>query len=315
MSPLPLVSIGIPTFNRPAGLREVLICMTSQTYPNLQIIIGDNCSDNEEVARVVDEFIQDSRIVYYRHEKNMGATYNFQFVLDKAEGEYFMWAADDDRFSLNYIEQNLKNIQSNEKTIGSFGNLCSIDGKSVSQEQYQPSNKNKKYIRIRSFLGNPSFNMCFYSLFKSSVIKSFQIKRFDFYGGDWFMVAFLLKLGNIANTKDTTIYRGDKGLSSDHLKLLKHFYEHSFFKYIPFFKPTIFYLSIDFLSAICCMDILLYYNFYYANYSLEQFAPNKYAGIKWFYKKMMKFFNYVIYFGNKYLFHSRTAQFLNVDPS
>ena len=34
----PLVSVGIPTYNRPEGLRQTLDCITFQTYKNLEII-------------------------------------------------------------------------------------------------------------------------------------------------------------------------------------------------------------------------------------------------------------------------------------
>ncbi|MBU4370171.1 glycosyltransferase [Patescibacteria group bacterium] len=43
-----LVSVGIPTYNRPESLRRTLECITSQTYKNLEIIISDNCSPNQE---------------------------------------------------------------------------------------------------------------------------------------------------------------------------------------------------------------------------------------------------------------------------
>jgi glycosyltransferase involved in cell wall biosynthesis len=49
--------------------------------------------------------LNDKRIQYYRQEINKGAAYNFQFVLNKATGEYFMWAADDDEWDSTYISQ------------------------------------------------------------------------------------------------------------------------------------------------------------------------------------------------------------------
>jgi glycosyltransferase involved in cell wall biosynthesis len=93
----PLISIGIPTYNRPESLRRTLECITGQTYGNLEIIISDNGSPGDDTEKVVREFMQtDPRIQYYRQTENRGATFNFQFVLEKATGEYFMWAADDD---------------------------------------------------------------------------------------------------------------------------------------------------------------------------------------------------------------------------
>ena len=45
MHTYPLVTIGIPTYNRADHyLREALTSALSQTYANLEIIVSDNCS-------------------------------------------------------------------------------------------------------------------------------------------------------------------------------------------------------------------------------------------------------------------------------
>ena len=96
---LPLVSVGIPTYNRPKDLRRTLECITGQTYKNLEIIVSDNCSPGPETEAIVREFMaKDARIQYFRQQENKGGEFNFKFVLGKATGEYFMWAADDDYF-------------------------------------------------------------------------------------------------------------------------------------------------------------------------------------------------------------------------
>lgn len=100
-----LVSVGIPTYNRPEGLRRTLESITGQTYKNLEIIISDNFSPELETEAVVREYMErDSRIQYYRQQKNTGAWFNFQFVLEQATGEFFLWAADDDEWSHQFIE-------------------------------------------------------------------------------------------------------------------------------------------------------------------------------------------------------------------
>jgi len=102
----PLVSVGIPTYNRPEGLRRTLKCITGQTYKNLEIIVSDNCSPGPETEVVVREFMaRDSRIQYYRQGENRGPGFNFKFVFEKASGEYFMWAADDDEWEPFYAER------------------------------------------------------------------------------------------------------------------------------------------------------------------------------------------------------------------
>lgn len=111
MNNLPLVSVGIPTYNRPEGLRKTLECITQQTYKNLEIIISDNNSSNLEVVKILEEFkTLDKRIICFQQTKNTGAAKNFHFVLKKAKGLYFMWASDDDIRELDCIEYYISHI-------------------------------------------------------------------------------------------------------------------------------------------------------------------------------------------------------------
>lgn len=114
----PLVSVGIPTYNQPEGLRQTLKCITGQTYKNLEIIVSDDCSSGPETESVVHEFMaKDNRIQYYRQETNINAAFNCQFVLEKATGEYFMWAEDDDIISQDLIESCLYEFSLNNSLI------------------------------------------------------------------------------------------------------------------------------------------------------------------------------------------------------
>ena len=103
---LPLVSIGLPIFNRPEGLIRSLECLVNQTYQNIEIVIADNCSSNPEVEKIAREYVaKDARITYYRHDSNKGWGYNTNFVIEKAKGDYFMRATDDDWWDITFIEK------------------------------------------------------------------------------------------------------------------------------------------------------------------------------------------------------------------
>lgn len=85
----PLVSVGIPTYNRPEGLRRTLECITGQTYKNLEIIVSDNCSPGPVNEKVVREFMaRDRRIRYFRQDENKGAGFNFRFGLGQSSQTY-----------------------------------------------------------------------------------------------------------------------------------------------------------------------------------------------------------------------------------
>lgn len=125
----PLVSIGIPTYNRPQTLYKTLDTITQQTYQNIEIVVSDNCSTGNETEAVVKEFMgRDSRIRYYRQANNVGMFYNFRFVFQASKGEYFTWAADDDDRTPDFIEAcmnkfNAAGEDSNLILVNSFSEL------------------------------------------------------------------------------------------------------------------------------------------------------------------------------------------------
>jgi glycosyltransferase involved in cell wall biosynthesis len=105
------VTVGIPTYNRPAGLDRTLACITGQTYRNLEILVSDNCSttpETEVVARAWQR--RDPRIVYHRQPENIGLEANFKYLLDKAQGEFFFWAADDDGWTPDFVAEGMAAI-------------------------------------------------------------------------------------------------------------------------------------------------------------------------------------------------------------
>jgi hypothetical protein len=101
--PNPLVSIGLPTYNGAAHLREALASLVGQDYPSLEILVSDNAS-TDGTAAIADEFAaRDPRIRVVRQEANLGPVPNFEYVLRETAGPLFMWAADDDWWEPTYV--------------------------------------------------------------------------------------------------------------------------------------------------------------------------------------------------------------------
>jgi glycosyltransferase involved in cell wall biosynthesis len=176
--PAPLVSVGIPTFNRPDGLRRTLECITKQSYRNLEIIISDNCSPGLETQSIVEEFQKnDSRIQYFRQDKNQGPAWNFAFVLEKATGEYFMWASDDDEWDKEFIASCVFLLNQNKAIGMAFCNIVNIDtfGRTIREypsfEHFSgPANRETiaRYLETPEYLGKPNL---IYSMYRLSLCR------------------------------------------------------------------------------------------------------------------------------------------------
>jgi len=118
-----LVSIGVPVRNGEAYLTEALELLLNQTYKNIEVIVSDNNS-SDGTARIIEDFAAlDDRIRVFRHKETLSAFDNFQFVLEQSKGQFFMWAACDDRRSLNYIETLILPLIENPEAGLAFGQV------------------------------------------------------------------------------------------------------------------------------------------------------------------------------------------------
>lgn len=140
MKEKPKVSIGFPIFNEEKLLTNKIEALLSQTFDDFELIISDNGSTDltEKICREFAE--KDSRIRYFRHEKNSGQYWNLRFVLSKAIGDYFLWTAADDDFVSTFIERCVKILDTKENVIGVFSKI------KVKQRQ------NRKFSRLNEKL-------------------------------------------------------------------------------------------------------------------------------------------------------------------
>lgn len=100
----PLVSVGLPTCDRAHLLPAALDSLMAQTYPNLEIVISDNCS-SDRTPEVCERY--SSRhpwIRYSRQSDRVPAMDNFRAALELSSGTYFMWASDDDVWAPTFVE-------------------------------------------------------------------------------------------------------------------------------------------------------------------------------------------------------------------
>ncbi len=102
---MPKITIGLPVFNGETHLAECLDSLLEQTFTDFFIEIYDNAS-TDKTSEIAREYAsQDSRIRYHRHDENIGMIQNFNGALKAAETEYFLWRADDDLASPDFLER------------------------------------------------------------------------------------------------------------------------------------------------------------------------------------------------------------------
>ena len=171
----PKVSIGMPVYNGEVFIRDALDSLVAQSFANFELIISDNASTDHTEAICRRYASQDSRINYVRQTKNIGADANFQFVLDKATGEYFMWNAADDFRSKDCIEYYLSKIGNAGGVFTTYAVINRKDGSIVKRNVPELSTLQSRRESLKRFFikNNSSF---YYGLYKRQALKECRAK-------------------------------------------------------------------------------------------------------------------------------------------
>jgi len=96
----PIVSVIVPTFNRPLYLAEALSSVVRQRYRSLQIIVVND--GGCDVAGIVGSF-NDPRIVFINRRHNRGKAFSLNEAIAAVNGKYIAYLDDDDIYYPNHI--------------------------------------------------------------------------------------------------------------------------------------------------------------------------------------------------------------------
>jgi glycosyltransferase involved in cell wall biosynthesis len=121
----PLVSILIPTLNRPRYLKEAIDCALAQSYRDLEVLVFDNGTMAETLAVGEDAMRRDRRVRFQRNQQNLGMSANFNALADAAQGEFAVAIGDDDRLLPEFLAQLVPRMEQRVRVV--FSNQYLID--------------------------------------------------------------------------------------------------------------------------------------------------------------------------------------------
>ena len=210
----PIVSIGMPVYNGEYTLRYALDSLLGQSFADFELVISDNASTDGTESICREYAGRDRRIRYVRQPKNMGAAPNFKFVLDEAQGDFFMWAACDDIRSKDFVEVNIKYLLANPEYVASTSPNGFEDRSNDKDNQVSFALDGNVYERFSRF-----FEYCwvshgiFYSLIRTKVLRDCNIIGQSFIAADWAIDLYLARRGKIHRTAEGYTILGVGGIS------------------------------------------------------------------------------------------------------
>lgn len=119
-----LVSIIMPSYNTGRFLAETVRSVLTQTYPNWELILVDDCS-TDDTDQVIAGF-EDPRIRYLKQEKNQGAAATRNRALREAKGRWIAFLDSDDLWLPEKLERQIAFMEKNGCRF-SYTNYSEID--------------------------------------------------------------------------------------------------------------------------------------------------------------------------------------------
>jgi len=117
----PLITIVMATYNpRMDWFKEQVQSLEDQTYPNLKLIVCDDCSPDvpfEEIKKVVSDIVKSFPVEFYQNEHNMGSNKTFERLTSLADGDYISYCDQDDIWCPEKLETLEKNFTGTDNML------------------------------------------------------------------------------------------------------------------------------------------------------------------------------------------------------
>lgn len=153
-----MISVIIPTYNRPKLIGTALRSVLDQTINDLEIIVVDGSKNNDTREQICK--INDSRIKYLKIN-NVSAANSRNIGIDEAKGDLIAFNDDDDIWCNNKIERQLDIFKkrSNEKIVV-YSTFIRSSGKHIRKTPDEAVMKKNgdvyDEILLRNFVGLPT---------------------------------------------------------------------------------------------------------------------------------------------------------------
>ncbi|SFX69081.1 Glycosyl transferase family 2 [Thermoactinomyces sp. DSM 45891] len=188
----PLVSVLIPAYNRPDTLQIAINSILDQTYPNIEIIVCDDSSDNRVEEMMTSYLHRFPQIHYFKNEENLFIG-NWHKCFDLASGEYINYLMDDDVFhkekiaSMMFYYLRFENIS----LVTSYRQTINAQGEHIPPIYATRRLYHEDRVMDGKMLGNYALSHCLNVIGEPTTVlfrKSDLVDRYGFYQGKQYVL-------------------------------------------------------------------------------------------------------------------------------
>ncbi|QSG11345.1 Glycosyl transferase family 2 [Halapricum desulfuricans] len=114
----PLVSVVVPTYDRPVKLRRAVETVRAQTYRPVELVVVDDHSPEPAADALADFDVEEISLRVVRHEENRGANAARNTGIREATGEFVAFLDDDDRWEPEKLKRQIETFEAGGESVG-----------------------------------------------------------------------------------------------------------------------------------------------------------------------------------------------------
>lgn len=152
----PLVSVVIPSYNRPDAILDSISSIESQTYENIELVVVDDASE-KPVQEVLDESEFSFPVTVVRHDENQGASAARNTGIEQADGELIAFLDDDDLWESGKVEAQVNRFRRVGDEVGvvyTGMQFVDADGEPIRKHLATVEGDVTKELLRRNFVGS-----------------------------------------------------------------------------------------------------------------------------------------------------------------
>jgi glycosyltransferase involved in cell wall biosynthesis len=191
----PLVSIGLPVRNGAPLLDRAVAALRRQTWPAIELLVSDNASTDATASILRDHADADARLVVEHLAGPIEGMANFDRVLRRATGRYFMWAAHDDDWAPDHVARLAARLEADEDVVlaAPVTDVVDLEGRVLRRhERLVDLPRDDVVERLLAFVAQPEAEgkaNLIYGLFRREVLAGIDVlgllaadpRRYDYH--------------------------------------------------------------------------------------------------------------------------------------
>lgn len=152
-----LISIIMATYNAEKTIRKAIDSVLSQTYTEWELLVVDDCSQDQTAAIVGDFSLKDSRVRLIQNEQNKGVSFTRKHGLQEAKGAWIAILDSDDAWMPDKLQRQVElQIKTDAELLFTGSAFMDADGNEIDWYLHAPDTITYRQLLKQNLLSNSS---------------------------------------------------------------------------------------------------------------------------------------------------------------